>query len=768
MLPVLGRTGTGGVTLADLGRRQMAAALAVGRHSEAIAAARRCRQRHHEPGFALQEAEALLSLLRYSEALVIVKALLGRGIDAETEARLRVVRAQALFMTGRASNAWAELRRATAIAETALARGHVAETEALLTWREQRLDEARDHARRAWDFYEACGSTEGLGRCLEKEAGILRNAGRFEEAVVTQGHRLEIASATTRLDLMAEARMDRGDLFQLLGRWSEARRDFDGAVRLFHELGDAREEALALPRRAMVDLARGDFEAVRAVVNLARAWSQSGSSPWLVAEHALLASDLELAAGRPEAAEAAALEAASLFDLVRSSEGDCRARVRRSHALLSLGRSDEALREARRAVAIAPPCRPDLVLLAALAEGRCWLRTERGRAREVLERALSVSTPLKGLAALGRLGLALARGKGREDAEIRQALADLESWGDRRLLEVARVELSALAGPQPAPPVVAESAPAAARFPEIVGRSPGVRELFEQMARAASSSLAIHVFGETGTGKEKVAHALHRHSAVARGPFVAVNASSLSDELFEAEIFGHTRGAFTGAVIERRGHVAEADGGTLFLDEIADLSPKGQAKLLRFLQSGEYRRLGETQTRRADVRLISAANAPLGERVKRGLFRDDLLYRIAGMTLTLPPLRERGDDVVLLARHFLKSAAERERLPCPELTTEIVEALRRHAWPGNIRELENVIHQLLVMAAGGPLRVDQLAIRSDHGLKRPALRAGRAGFERDLIARALPQHGGNRTRTAASLGISRQALLTKLRRYGLG
>ncbi len=768
MLCVLGKNGSVSAALADLGRRQMAAALAVGRHSDAVVAARRCRQQHYEPGLALQEAEALLSLLRYSEALVIVNALLGRGIDAETEARLRVVRAQALFMTGRASNAWAELRRATAIAKTALARGHVAETEALLTWREQRLDEARDHARRAWDFYEECGSTEGLGRALEKEAGILRNAGRFEEAVVAQGQRLEIASATTRLDLMAEARMDRGDLFQLLGRWAEARRDFDGAVRLFHELGDAREQALALPRRAMVDLARGEFEAVRSAVNLARAWSETGSSPWLVAEHALLASDLELATGRPEAAEVAALEAASFFELVRSSEGDCRARVRRSHALLALGRSDEALREARRAVAVAPACRPDLVLLAALAEGRCLLRTERGRAREVLERALSVATPLKGLAAVGRLGLALARGKGCEDGEIRQALVDLESWGDRRLLEVARAELSALAGPQPAPPVVVETAPATPRFPEIVGRSPGVRELFEQMAKAACSSLAIHVFGETGTGKEKVACALHRHSAVARGPFVAVNASSLSDELFEAEMFGHTRGAFTGALIERRGHVAEADGGTLFLDEIADLSPKAQAKLLRFLQSGEYRRLGETQTRRAHVRLISAANVALAERVKRGAFRDDLLYRVAAMTLTLPPLRERGDDVMLLARHFLKSAAERERLPCPELPAEIVEALRRHSWPGNIRELENVIHRLLVMAAGGPLRTDQLAICSEHGLTRPALRAGRAGFERDLIARALPQHGGNRTRTAASLGISRQALLTKMRRYGLG
>ena len=190
--------------------------------------------------------------------------------------------------------------------------------------------------------------------------------------------------------------------------------------------------------------------------------------------------------------------------------------------------------------------------------------------------------------------------------------------------------------------------------------------------------------------------------------------------------------------------------------------------MLRFLQNGEYRRLGETQTRRAKVRLISAANVPLLERVKDGRFREDLLYRIAGMTLCLPPLRERGDDVVLLARHFLRTAAEREGMSCPELPAEIVEALRRHAWPGNIRELENVVHQLLVMASGGPLRPSTSRSVRGGGLARPALRAGRDGFERELIARALPQHGGNRTHTAASLGISRQALLVKLRRYGLG
>jgi hypothetical protein len=223
-------------------------------------------------------------------------------------------------------------------------------------------------------------------------------------------------------------------------------------------------------------------------------------------------------------------------------------------------------------------------------------------------------------------------------------------------------------------PHVAELAAASERpdseaspFPEIVGRCAPMRALFEEMLRVAGSEAFVHVAGETGTGKDKVAHALHARSRRRGGRFVALNASSLSDELFESEMFGHARGAFTGAQLARDGYVAEAEAGTLFIDEVADLSLRAQAKLLRLLQSREYRRLGETELRQADIRVVTAANVDLEQRVAQGTFREDLMYRIAVVTLQLPPLRERGDDVLLLARHFLRAAARKDGCAAPGL-----------------------------------------------------------------------------------------------------
>jgi DNA-binding NtrC family response regulator/tetratricopeptide (TPR) repeat protein len=751
----------------DLRRWQMAAAVAVGRHAEAVEAARRVSRGSQLPELALQEAEALLPLSRYSESLAIVTRLLPRCGSAEIETRLRLVRSRGLFMTGRAQAAWVQLRRAQAIAPSDAARALCAEAEAQLHVGEQDLEQARECARRAWALHATCASPEGLARALEMEAGLLRRQGRFDEALATHGHRLEIASASTRLDLMAEARMDRGDLLAFVGRWEEGCRDCDSAIHLFRELSDPREHLVAGPRRARIDLARGDLDAVREALRRAAEATRRESSPWVLAEHALLASDLELASGQALRADAAAEEGLGYFALVRSAEGVCRSRMRRVHAQIALRRYDRALHEARRAVSSAPQGRPDVGFLAVLAEGRALLRVERDSAEASFARALQLGQARGGLSAAAQVGLSLARGAARDDASMTKALAELEAWGDRRLVEMALADVAELsAGPATRLEREVETPPAP-RFPEIVGRSQGLQALFEQMARAARTLLAVHIFGETGTGKEKVAQALHRHSSVARGPFVAVNASSLSDELFEAEMFGHVKGAFTGAVVERRGHVAEADGGTLFIDEVADLSPRGQAKLLRFLQSGEYRRVGETLTRTVRVRVISAANVRLGDRVAEKQFRQDLLYRLAGLTLTLPPLRERGDDILLLARHFLRIAAEREGMACPSLGGGLAEELRRYSWPGNIRELENVVNQLVVMAAGGPLRREHLVIGAPAATGSAVLRTGRASFERDLIARCLAQNADSRTRTAASLGISRQALSVKIRQYGL-
>ena len=308
-------------------------------------------------------------------------------------------------------------------------------------------------------------------------------------------------------------------------------------------------------------------------------------------------------------------------------------------------------------------------------------------------------------------------------------------------------------------------------FPDIVGCCRAMQALFEEMARVAASEVFVHVAGETGTGKGKVAQALHGRSRRRNGPFVAVNASSVSDELFEAEMFGHARGAFTGAVAAREGYVAEAQGGTLFIDEVADLSPRAQAKLLRLLQEREYRRVGESTLRKANVRVVTAANVDLEESVAKGSFREDLMYRIAVVTLRLPPLRERGDDLILLARHFLRAAATRDGRAAPPLPASLSETLLRYGWPGNVRELENEMARLVALSGGEALNPALLSarLRGDRGADRQSvcLREGLLGFERDFLKAALVRNRSNRTRTATEVGITRQALLAKMTRLGL-
>jgi DNA-binding NtrC family response regulator len=297
----------------------------------------------------------------------------------------------------------------------------------------------------------------------------------------------------------------------------------------------------------------------------------------------------------------------------------------------------------------------------------------------------------------------------------------------------------------------------------------------------AGSEAPVHVLGETGTGKEKVAEAIHQASKRRQGPFVPVNASSLSDELFESQLFGHVKGAFTGAVADREGHVVEAEGGTLFLDEVIDLSLRAQARLLRFLETGEYRRLGEPRLRKAKVRIVTASNVSLEERVQAGHLRADLLYRLKRLSLSLPPLRERGEDILVLARHFLRQIAAQAGVPGPELSSDLGKALLAYAWPGNVRELGSEMERLFLSAAQGPLGREHLSpeVRqaSEAGKRRRAvvvslpavpLKEAVSAFERDHIAEVLEWTSGNRARAACALGLTRQALFAKINRLGIG
>jgi DNA-binding NtrC family response regulator len=303
----------------------------------------------------------------------------------------------------------------------------------------------------------------------------------------------------------------------------------------------------------------------------------------------------------------------------------------------------------------------------------------------------------------------------------------------------------------------------------LLGRSAAMEDLRSEIMTYGPTELRIHVNGETGTGKERVARALHSLSPRARASFVPFNAAGFSDELVEAELFGHTRGAFTGALVAREGYVAAAEHGTLFLDEVAELTPRAQAKLLRFLEEREYHRLGETVPRRADVRVLSATNVDLGRRVREGRFRQDLWYRLQDHRIILPPLRERGGDVLLLARHFLRREERPSGTPPPRLSREAERAIARFAWPGNVRQLAAEMRRLVVIAVDGVVQPEHLSEEIRASIHKPAgcLRSRMSAVERKILREVLERNGGVRTAAAAELGITRQALVNKIRRLGV-
>jgi DNA-binding NtrC family response regulator len=303
--------------------------------------------------------------------------------------------------------------------------------------------------------------------------------------------------------------------------------------------------------------------------------------------------------------------------------------------------------------------------------------------------------------------------------------------------------------------------------PGFIAASPRMLGVLEQVERASAFDVPILLQGESGTGKELVALAVHRQSPRVNAPFVPVNCAAIQDSLFETEIFGHVRGAFTGADRTRVGIVEEANGGTLFLDEVADLSPRGQTSLLRVLQDNEYRRVGESKVRKSDFRLIAATHKRLDEEVKAGRFREDLYFRLKVFEIHLPALRERREDILPLAKHFLATKAEELGLPKTSLEEEAEEALLAYTWPGNVRELENeVVHALLQLGSGTNLRRENFSTAIRGGGGRP-LRFASQDFEIRYLREVLDRHGGNRTRAARALGLTRQALYKKLRKYGM-
>jgi DNA-binding NtrC family response regulator len=326
------------------------------------------------------------------------------------------------------------------------------------------------------------------------------------------------------------------------------------------------------------------------------------------------------------------------------------------------------------------------------------------------------------------------------------------------------------------PPTMSETAPDPDVEGAIVGSCPAMRDVYKSIGRVASQSVSVLITGESGTGKDLVALAIYHHSARSRAPFLALNCAAIPESLLESELFGHEKGAFTGADRRRIGKFEQCNGGTIFLDEIGDMPLALQSKILRVLQDQTFERVGGNETIHTDVRVIAATHRDLKVWSAEGKFRSDLYYRLGVFTIHLPPLRERGDDLLMLSELYLRRFSQEMGREISQIAPEALERLRSYSWPGNIRELQSVLKQALLQASGTILLSEFLPADLPHESDpRPAshtvphfgLGGTLADMERDAIQQCLGQTGGNRQRTAVLLGISTRTLLRKIRTYGL-
>jgi len=316
---------------------------------------------------------------------------------------------------------------------------------------------------------------------------------------------------------------------------------------------------------------------------------------------------------------------------------------------------------------------------------------------------------------------------------------------------------------------------------EMIGASASMLRLKEQIQMVAPTNASVLITGENGTGKELVARSVHFHSLRRDKPFIEINCAAIPEELIESELFGHERGAFTGAVSQKKGKFDLADGGTLFLDEIGDMSLKTQAKVLRILQERKFERVGGTRTLEVDVRIVAATNKLLEEEIRNGSFREDLFYRLNVVPFKVPALRERRDDVPLLAGYFLDAFCRREGRELKLIVPEAMEAMQRYDWPGNVRELKNIVERLVIMTPGGTITKNHLPDyfgaevngreagggRLDSVLELSSLREAREEFEKEFIIQKLEEHDWNVSRTAEAIELERSNLHRKIKSYGI-
>jgi len=344
-------------------------------------------------------------------------------------------------------------------------------------------------------------------------------------------------------------------------------------------------------------------------------------------------------------------------------------------------------------------------------------------------------------------------------------------WDNRRLLSILRTQIELAQALRRGARLEAENkylrTEGAAARPLLIAESPAMRPVLEMIARVGPSDANVLITGENGTGKEVVARTLHMLSERAARPVVTVNAGALSEGTFESELFGHVRGAFTDAKTERVGRFELADGGTLFLDEIANVPINLQPKLLRVIETGEFERVGSSHTRRVDTRVLSATNADLNREVSEGRFRQDLLFRINTVEIRLPPLRERPEDIPLLAEHFLSQYTKRYRKTLSGFDPTALAALAAHPFPGNVRELDHLVERAVLMARSDVVEAGDLGIQATRDVNRRLEEMNLEEVERLLIQKALARFGGNVNLAAEALGVSRSALYRRIGKYEL-
>src|SRR6476620_11718798 len=410
---------------------------------------------------------------------------------------------------------------------------------------------------------------------------------------------------------------------------------------------------------------------------------------------------------------------------------------------------------------------PDLVLLDILLpgiDGLAVLRTIRTEDSRIAVIMLTASTTVKTAVEAMRMGAADYIPKPFDVEELRLSVARaLETTDLKREVTYLRAQVVNRYG-----------------FHNLVGKSPGMREIYSKIEQVADTRTTVLITGESGTGKELVARALHYNSSRRDQPFIALNCAALPETLIESELFGHEKGSFTDATARRVGQFELANSGTLFLDEIGDLSPMTQAKLLRVLQEREFTRIGGVQAIKVDVRIVAATNKNLEDLVRKGQFREDLYYRINVIALYLPPLRDRGEDVPLLAKHFLSKRIEEDNRSNQDFSKEAIDLLTRYPWPGNVREMENIVEQAFIWSKGSEavtsehlptiLRNDtrSSSLRDDTLAGRLSLEKAVMEFEREIILDALKKNNYVQTHAATQLGISRRMLKYRMDTLGIG